>query len=87
MNFLRQSGIGFAGPTIRPDANMVESYEDWSECRSISRAKRRHARGIRTRMRVKWRPRKVAVTINGGRTYLVHPSVYHALRDADLNKI
>lgn len=87
MNFLRQAGGIGLGPTFRPDANMIESYEDWSEVRSPSRARRRMKRGFKQRVQIKWRPRKDAVTIDGGRTYLLHPTVYQALRDADLNKI
>ena len=86
MNFTVNSISGLGGPIFRPDPNMIEKYDDWSGCRSIPRAKRRHAQGIRTRMRVKWRPRKDAITIDGGRTYYLHPEAYTALKAAFQSK-
>lgn len=86
MNIFKQCG-GFGGSTFRPDPNMIESYEDWSEVRSPSRARRRLKRGFKQRIKIRWRPRKDAITIDGGKTYFMHPTVYVALRDADLSKI
>ncbi len=66
------------GLQIRTDANLVEPYEDWSRCRSLPRARRRPARGIRTAMRVRHRPQRKAYEING--IFYMHPEMLRALQ-------
>lgn len=55
--------------------HMVESVEDWSRVRSPSRAERRRRQGHRQNIDVRLVPRKDAITIDGGRSYMVHPTV------------
>ncbi|MGD9728323.1 MAG: hypothetical protein AB7R40_23710 [Nitrospiraceae bacterium] len=59
---------------------MVESVEDWSNVRSPSRAERRRRQGKRQNIVVQLIPRKDAISIDGGKTYLVHPEVARELR-------
>lgn len=54
----------------------TEEYEDWSGCRSIPRAKRRHKQGIRTAMRVR---RKPACYKADGKMF-IRPELARALR-------
>lgn len=56
---------------------MTEDYEDWSACRSPSRAKRRHRRGIKTRMVIRSRPLKYALM--NGRQAIMHSQMAKAI--------
>ena len=81
MNNLFNGSVGtFCGTRIiENDEMMSEWSEDWSGCRSIPRAKRRHARGIKTRMtRIKV-PVKYAYFMDNGRTMVVHSQVRRLL--------
>lgn len=61
------------------ETSTAESVEqDWSGCRSPSRAKRRHARGIRTRMTEKRTP----AAFRFGNKLYVHPRIAAELRNA-----
>ena len=62
--------------------HMVETIEDWSKVRSPSRAVRRRKQGHRQNIVVRHVPRKDAISIDGGRTFMVHPEAMKALRDA-----
>lgn len=53
--------------------HMVESIEDWSRVRSPSRAERRRKMGHRQNVVVRLVPRKDAISIDGGVTYMIHP--------------
>lgn len=46
----------FSGVPIIESPFATRRVEDWSGCRSIPRAKRRHAKGKRTRMRIIEKP-------------------------------
>lgn len=82
MNSLLNGGPGsFGGVKIIEDRNMTDPEEDWSGCRSIPRAKRRHAKGIRTRMRIMQVPKKEAYAMHGGRTLVMHPELARIMRD------
>ncbi len=59
---------------------MVDEVRDWSKCRSPSRARRRHARGIRTRMEIRFVPSTRVLTIDDGRTLVMHPETYRQAR-------
>lgn len=80
----------FGGMRIVEDPFMTDTVEDWSGCRSISRARRRHARGIRTRMRPIQVPKKEAYLIDNaklglygasGQTVVMHPEMAKKLRE------
>jgi hypothetical protein len=61
---------------------MVERIEDWSGVRSPSRARRRLKRGFPQRIVIREVPKKEAISIDGGRTYYMHPITARALREA-----
>lgn len=52
---------------------MTESYDDWSRVRSPARARRRLSYGYQQNNVIRQRPRKDAITLDGGRTYHMHP--------------
>lgn len=58
---------------IRESLLMVESIEDWSRVRSPSRARRRLRLGYPQNIAIRHVPRKDAITMDGGRTYTMHP--------------
>lgn len=60
--------------------HMVETVEDWSKVRSPSRAARRRKQGHRQNIVVRQVPRKDAISIDGGRTFMVHPEAMKELR-------
>lgn len=66
-------GADFSGMAIVADASMVDYVDDWSLCRSPSRAKRRHARGHRTRYRRIAVAKKIVLRY--GTTLVAHPDV------------
>jgi hypothetical protein len=59
---------------------MTESIEDWSKVRSPSRARRRQRYGHRQNVVMRQVPRKDAITIDGGRTYHMHPETAREFR-------
>lgn len=61
-------------PIIKSDY-ALKTIEDWSDCRSIPRAKRHHAKGIKTRMIERQVP---AIIMLNGRAY-AHPKVIDGL--------
>lgn len=54
----------------------TEEYEDWSGCRSIPRARRRHKQGIQTAMRIR---RKPACYQADGKMF-IHPDLMRAMK-------
>jgi hypothetical protein len=70
----------FLGVRIVESPLMVDTVEDWSGCRSIPRAKRRHARGIKTAMRLISVPKKNAYAMDNGRTLVMHPEMARQMR-------
>ena len=64
------------GMPIKESIHATELVQDWSKCRSPSRAKRRHAKGIRTRL-VEYR--KPAGYMVGG-TLIAHPEFIKELK-------
>lgn len=72
---------GTAGPLgamrVVEDPLVVERVEDWSRCRSPSRARRRHTRGIATRLRVIDKPACFAA----GDTLYMHPDLARQVRE------
>jgi hypothetical protein len=55
--------------------HMTEQVEDWSRVRSPSRARRRQRQGHRQNVVMRQVPRKEAISIDGGSTFIVHPVV------------
>ena len=80
MNLFGSTPGAFLGTRIIESPFMVDTVEDWSGCRSIPRAKRRHAKGIRTRMRLIEVPKKCAYAMDQGRTLVMHPEMARLLR-------
>lgn len=68
------------GVRIIEDDKMVDVTEDWSRVRSRGRAARRRRRGHQQNIRFVGTPKKEAVSIDGGRTMIMHPAMAHALR-------
>lgn len=61
---------------------MVTEVEDWSRVRSPGRAERRRKQGHRQNIVVRLEPRKDAITLDGGKTFYVHPEAARAIRQA-----
>lgn len=61
---------------------MVDRYEDWSRVRSPSRAARRIRYGHRQNIVVRAIPKKEAISMDGGRTLIMHPETARQLRQA-----
>jgi hypothetical protein len=59
-----------------PDA--YELVEDWSRVRSPGRARRRMARGHRQNIQMRAKPS--AFSLDGGRTFYVHPEIVAEMR-------
>lgn len=70
----------FGGVQIIEDYNMVEMTEDWSHVRSRGRAIRRRRKGHCQNIKFVRTPKKEAISIDGGRTLIMHPAMAHALR-------
>lgn len=62
-----------AGIRIIEDWKMTDAVEDWSRVRSPSRAERRRRQGHRQNIRTTLVPKPDAVSIDGGRTFVMHP--------------
>jgi hypothetical protein len=72
----------FAGVRIIEDANLVDAVGlDWSGCRSPSRAKRRSKHGHRQRVKTAYAPKKEALSVDGGRTFVMHPEIARMMRE------
>lgn len=65
---------------IRESLLMVEQVEDWSRVRSPSRAKRRRRYGHKQNILIRHVPRKDAITMDGGETYVMHPETAKEMR-------
>ena len=73
-----QNGLlGSLGMRVISSKYCFTEKQDWLGCRSIPRAKRRHARGIKTRMVIREIP---TVNIINGKMY-AHPSVISAIEE------
>jgi hypothetical protein len=66
------------GLIIIEDANLVDTTEDWSGCRSRARAERRRKRGFPQRVKIVGTPKKEAYRV-GDKLYM-HPAMAAALR-------
>jgi hypothetical protein len=81
---LAESWNRIGGLRIIEDPGMLDPYEDWSQVRSPSRAKRRMRRHHRfkkfkQRMIVRYRPKKEALRLGGA--LVMHPVMADALRN------
>lgn len=73
----------FQGIEVRVSDMLTMSVEDWFACRSPSRARRRHARGIRTRMVVRQVPSNEMFLVKAKPPYyVVHPELWDKLQRA-----
>ena len=70
------------GTRIIESRLMVNHVEDWSRVRSPGRARRRRAQGHRQNIVIREVPMPDAITIDGGRTLIMHPSTATLLRQA-----
>lgn len=68
------------GVRIIEDLNMTDPVEDWSRVRSPSRAERRRRAGHRQNVRTIQVPKPDAYSIDGGRTFVMHPVTAAELR-------
>lgn len=65
---------------VRESWLMVDRVEDWSRVRSPGRARRRLRRGYPQNIIIRETPKKEAITIDGGRTYIMHPETAKEFR-------
>lgn len=63
------------GVRLIDSLDMVNIIEDWSRVRSPGRARRRMRQGHKQNVVYKHVPKTQVVSIDGGRTWLVHPAV------------
>lgn len=68
------------GVQIIESLSMVDYVEDWSRVRSPGRAARRRRQGHRQNIEVRAVPRMEALSMDGGRTIVVHPEVGREMR-------
>jgi hypothetical protein len=81
-------GVGmFAGIRIVEDGNLTVETQDWSGVRSPARARRRLKRGFRQRIVYGRKPDPRAYSLDGGKTYIMHPVTYEALKLAAVTEI
>lgn len=76
MNIFDPLGSG----KIIESRDMVDPVEDWSGVRSPSRAVRRRKRGFPQRIKIVYVPKKEAISMDGGRTVVMHPDMAAELR-------
>lgn len=69
----------FTGSSFVETLQAVRVEEDWSGCRSPSRAKRRHAMGIRTRMVRRERPS--CYFVEALNCYYIHPKMMKGFKE------
>ena len=69
-----------SGIRIIEDASLYDTVEDWSRVRSPSRASRRLRQGHRQNIRHVQQPKRYAMSIDGGKTLIVHPNIANELR-------
>jgi len=74
----------YAGVRIIESLEMVDYVEDWSRVRSPSRAARRRRRGHRQNIRIVAVAKKHAISLEGGRTLIMHPELARQFRDSSL---
>lgn len=67
---------------IIEDDKMVDSVEDWSRVRSPGRAARRRRQGHRQNIVITGKPKTHAISMDGGRTLIMHPEMARQLRAA-----
>jgi hypothetical protein len=74
--------LGMTGSRIMECPYMTETVADFSECRSPSRARRRHTRGGYSK-HIKYvsTPMRKIVSMDGGRTLAMHPEMARRLRE------
>lgn len=77
----------FGGIRIVTDGNLVIRTEDWSRVRSPSRAKRRLKRGFSQNIMYRVKPDTKAYTLDGGKTYIMHPEAFEALKIAAATEV
>lgn len=73
------------GVDIRTSEHLTETVEDWSGCRSPSRARRRLRQGCPQRVKTVTRPRPGGVVING--VVYMHPIEFDKLKARTADKI
>jgi hypothetical protein len=66
------------GVRVIEDEAAHEVIEDWSGVRSPSRAARRRRQGHRQNIRIEHKP--ICISIDGGRTLVMHPRLADQLR-------
>jgi hypothetical protein len=76
MVFAIEAGIMY-GMKVIESRYATRHIQDWSGCRSIPRAKRRHARGIKTRMVERDIPGAYMV---GGKEIHAHPEIISLIK-------
>jgi hypothetical protein len=69
------------GIRIVESLHMVDHVEDWSRVRSPSRAARRRRNGHRQNIVTVAVPKRHAISIDGGRTLIMHPEIARWLRE------
>lgn len=69
-------GRSFAGVDVIETVDAIERVEDWSKCRSPSRARRRLNRGFPQRLEIHWKP----TSYIAGRQMFIHPVLAERLR-------
>jgi hypothetical protein len=67
------------GVRIIEDATLVCRVEDWSRVRSPSRAARRRRQGHPQNIRTVEAPSADAITMDGGRSFIMHPETARRL--------
>lgn len=70
----------FDGVRIIENDKMIDVTEDWSKVRSRGRAARRRRQGHRQNIKVIGTPKTEIISIDGGRTLIVHPATAQVLR-------
>ena len=74
--------IPFVGDHFVESLDMVDYIEDWSRVRSPSRAIRRRRQGHRQNIVTRAVAKTEAITLDGCRTFYIHPETARWLRDA-----
>lgn len=68
--------IGLLGMEVYESQYAIQHIQDWSKCRSKARAKRRHAKGIKTQMIERDIPTAYMV---GGKLH-AHPEIINIIK-------
>lgn len=64
----------YMGVRVLFDSALVDIVEDWSQCRSPGRARRRHRQGFKTRRRLIGVPKKEIFRMPNA--LVMHPDIY-----------